>query len=85
MEALTLKELKKIEKWYTDHEEDMVTSDHKLYDKILAIIEDLEYSSDEEATIKAEIYDVDPDDTSDEDTRNDSAALYYEEEFDCDD
>lgn len=75
MEALTLKELKKIEKWYAQHEEDMDASDNKIYEKINIIIEDMEEVIEEEGTIKTSRYDEDPEEDREE---------FYYQEFDED-
>jgi cell wall assembly regulator SMI1 len=75
MEALTLKELKKIEKWYATHEEDMDSSDNKIYEKINMIIEDMEETIEEDASIKTSLYDEDPEDDLEEDRED----CYYQE------
>lgn len=76
MEALTLKELKKIEKWFASHEEDMDASDNKIYEKINMIIGEIE-DLDDEGQIKTSYYDEDSEDAMEEDKDN-----YYYEEFD---
>ena len=77
MEALTLKELKKIEKWYAQHEEDMDGEDSNLYEKINIIIEDME-DVGEESSI-----DTTYEDSEDEDSDEDNYC-YEEEIFDID-
>lgn len=78
MESLTIKELRKIEKWYADHEEEMDASDNKVYEKINMIIEEME-DVNEEDSIKTSYYDDDPEEDSEEDKDN-----YYYENFDED-
>lgn len=60
MEALTLKELKKIEKWFVAHEDDMDAADSMVYEKINLLIEDM-LLLDEEDTVKVSLYDEDED------------------------
>ena len=79
MEALTLKELKKIEKWYAEHDDDMTPQDTKLYDKINMIIEEME--DDEEVCVKTSLYDDDSVDELDEESKD---SYYYDSDFEED-
>jgi len=52
LDFLTLKELKRIELWYTVNEDGMVNEDAKVYEKISSIIQEME-DLEEETPIPA--------------------------------
>lgn len=74
MDTLTLKELKRIVKLFENHEEDMDSTDTKIYEKICIIIEDLEDVSEDHEAIKTD-YDEENLDHNEEDKE----TLYYEQ------